>query len=176
MIREVGAALVDPPRAFSRLIDGDAMRVGTNPSDRRPSVVSSQVEIGYQRLNQGNAKSPLHGPDQPFVYYALNYGDPMGHDVHDPFSSFRLDGTFGGAASGILSQLRAVGFLAEHELPGDSTTHHRLALSMHYHYYNNTAFVSGGQGFSGMLLSRFPVGRRDALRTELWLTGSSSMR
>ena len=171
LVREVGAALVDPPRAFARLVDGDATRVGTNPSGRLPSIVSSQVEVGYQRLSQRRAKSPLTGPDQPFVYYALNYGDPMGRDVHGPFSSFRLDGTFGAAAAGILSELRAVGFLAEHDLAGDSTTHHRLALAMHYHYYNNTAFVSGGQGFSGVLLSRFPLGGRNSLRSEAWLMG-----
>ena len=171
IIREVGAALVDPPRALGRIIDGDATRVGTNPSGRLPSVVSSQVEVGYQRLGHGRASSPLRGPDQPFVYYALNYGDPMGRDVHGPFSSFRLDGTFGAAASGILSQLRAVGFLGERKLRGDSTTHHRLALAMHYHYYNNAAFVSGGQGFSGVLLSRFPLGGRNSLRSEAWLMG-----
>jgi len=171
IIREVGAALVDPPRAFGRLIDGDVTRVGTNPSGRKPSVVSSQVELGYQRLAHGRAKSPLRGPDQPFVYYALNYGDPMGRDVHGAFSSLRLDGTFGAAASGVLSQLRAVGFLAERDLHGDSTTHHRLALAMHYHYYNNAAFVSGGQGFSGVLLSRYPLRGRNALRSEIWLMG-----
>ena len=171
IIREVGAALVDPPRALARIMDGDATRVGTNPSGRLPSVVSSQVEVGYQRLTHGRAKSPLRGLDQPFAYYALNYGDPMGRDVHGPFSSFRLDGTFGAAASGILSQLRAVGFLGERELRGDSTTHHRLALAMHYHYFNNAAFVSGGQGFSGVLLSRYPLGGRNALRSEAWLMG-----
>jgi hypothetical protein len=171
IIREVGAALVDPPRAFARLLDGDLTRVGTNPPGRTPSVVSSQLEIGYQRLGHGRAKSPLRGQDQPFAYYALNYGDPMGRDVHGPFTSFRLDGTFGAAASGILSQLRAVGFLGERELHGDSTTHHRLALAMHYHYYNNAAFVSGGQGFSGVLLSRYPLGGRNALRSEVWLMG-----
>ena len=171
IIREVGAALVDPPRLLVRLLDGDATRVGTNPSGRVPSVVSSQVEVGYQRLTHGRAKAPLRGPDQPFAYYALNYGDPMGRDIHGPFSSFRLDGTFGAAASGILSQLRAVGFLGERELRGDSTTHHRLALAMNYHYYNNAAFVSGGQGFSGVLLSRYPLGGRNSLRSEAWLMG-----
>jgi hypothetical protein len=44
-------------------------------------------------------------------------------------------------------------------------------LAMHYHYYNNEAFVSGGQGFSGVMLSRYPIGDRNALRTEVWLTG-----
>ena len=170
-VRELAAALVDPPRGFVRLLDGDATRVGTNPSGRTPSVVASQVELGYQRMSKGRAKSPLHGPDQPFVYYALNYGDPMGLDVHGPFSSFRLDGTFGAAAQGVLSQLRAVGFLGERELHGDSSTHHRLALAMHYHYYNNAAFVSGGQGFSGVLLSRYPIGAHNTLRSEAWLTG-----
>lgn len=171
IIRELGAALVDPPRAFGRLVDGDMTRVGTNASGRKPSIVASQAEMGYQRLNEGRAKSPLHGPDQPFVYYAMNYGDPMGLDIHGPFSSFRLDGTFGAAKSGILSQLRAVGFLGQRELYGDSTTHHRLALAMHYSYNNNAAFVSGGQAFSGVLLSRFPLGGRNSLRSEVWLTG-----
>jgi uncharacterized protein DUF3943 len=171
IIREVGAALVDPPRAFGRLLDGDVTRVGTNPSGRTPSVVSSQVEIGYQRLSHGRAKSPLRGADQPFAYYALTYGDPMGRDIHGPFSSLRLDGTFGGASTGILSQLRAVGFLGEHDLGGDGVRHHRLALAMHYHYYDNAAFVSGGQGFSGVLLSRYPVGTRNTLRSEFWLMG-----
>lgn len=172
IIREVGAALVDPPRAFGRLMDGDVWRVGSNPPDRIPRSVVSEVQTGYQRLTHGRARSPLRGLDQPFAYYSLAYGDPMGRDTERPFSSFRLDGALGAAASGALSELRASGFLEVHELRGDSTTHHRLALTMDYRYYNNAAFISGGQGFSGVLLSRFPLGTLNTMRTELWATGT----
>ena len=171
VVREVSAALVDPPRAFGRLMDGDVWRIGSNPRDRIPSSVISEVQVGYQRLTHGRARSPLRGLDQPFASYSLAYGDPMGRDTSEQFSSFRLDGALGGAASGALSELRATGFLAVRELRGDSTTHHRVALTMNYHYYNNAAFVSGGQGFSGIFLSRFPLGALNTMRTELWATG-----
>jgi hypothetical protein len=171
IVREVSAALVDPPRAFGRLMDGDAWRVGGNPPDRIPSSVVSEVQVGYQRLTHGRARSRLRGLDQPFAFYSLAYGDPMGRDVEKPFSSFRLEAALGAAASGALSELRATGFLTVRELQGDSATHHRVALTMNYHYYNNAAFVSGGQGFSGVFLSRFPLGALNTMRTELHATG-----
>jgi hypothetical protein len=82
-----------------------------------------------------------------------------------------MDAGLATRGTGLLSQARALGFLAVRDLKKKERSNQQLALAMHYHYYNNLAFENGGQGFSGGLISRYPIGRSNSLRTELWLTG-----
>jgi hypothetical protein len=169
--REIGAALVDPMRAFSRLVHGEIGRVGPNPADRLPSRVRGSLALGYQRVDVGPRRTAERGPDQAFTCFDLQYGDPLAGDVAHPFGAFRLDGTAAARGSGLLAQARALGFLAVHDLEQEGRSRQQLALALHYHYYNNRAFENGGQGVSAGLLSRYPIGGRSSLRTELWVTG-----
>jgi hypothetical protein len=171
VLREIGAALVDPIRSFNRLLRGEIGQVGENPPDRMPSNVRASVEVGYQRVDQGPKNAPVYGPNQAFTIFTLHYGDPLSGDVAHPFGAFRLRVALATSGVGLLSEARAIGFLAVHDFIKEERRNEQLAVAMHYHYYNNLAFENGGQGFSGGLISRFPIGENNSLHIESWLTG-----
>jgi hypothetical protein len=171
VLREIGAALVDPPRALTRILNGDIGRVGSNATEHVPTNLTSRVELGYQQLNQTTNGGRIHGPQHLFANYSLAYGDPLAGDVKQPFGALRIDGTVATGVTASLSEMRVLGFLAVHDLENEGGNDQQLAAAMHYHYNNNRAFVTGGQGFSGGLVSRYQIGARNSLRTEVWLTG-----
>ncbi|NUO63752.1 MAG: DUF3943 domain-containing protein [Gemmatimonadaceae bacterium] len=171
VLREIGAALVDPPRGLARGLHGEWGKVGPNAFDRLPRSLHPSIALGYQRVTRGDARSPLRGANQGFVGFALDYGDPLAGDVTKPFGAFRVDATLASHTPGTFSQVNAVGFLGVHDFRHADRDDQQLQVAMHYHYMNNQALVSGAQGFSGVLLSRYPIGGLGALRTELWLTG-----
>lgn len=169
--REIGGFLVDPIRGFSRLLNGDMGRVGPNPVDRFPSRLHGSLDLGYQRVDQGPRGSAVRGPAQAFTFLTLGYGDPLAGDVTHPFGAMRLEVSLATPGAGMFSQVRAGGMLAVRDLNKDDRNRQQLGLAMHYHYYNNRAFESGGQGFSGIWTSRRSIGAHNSLRTEVWLTG-----
>jgi hypothetical protein len=169
--REFGAAVVDPPRALTRILNGDVARIGSNTGDHSPSSLVSRVEVGYQRMDLSSSQQPARRPPRLFANYSLAYGDPLAGDVQEPFGALRITGTLATGVAASISEMRVLGFLAVHDLENNGASHLQLAAAMHYHYNNNRAFTTGGQGFSGGLISRYQLGRGNSLRTELWLTG-----
>jgi hypothetical protein len=101
----------------------------------------------------------------------LAYGDPLNGDVTHPFGAFRLEGTLATGTRGTVSQLDAVGYLLTHEFSQSKTRNQQLQLTLNYHYLNTRAVLSGGQGVSGLFISRYPVARTMAIRTEFGLLG-----
>jgi hypothetical protein len=171
VVREIGAALVDPPRALTRMVNGDVGRVGANAADRLPGTVQSHLEVGVQRLYRDVSRASVRGTRHTFANYALAYGDPLAGDAKQPFGAFRLEAAFAGGVAAGISEMRALGFLAVHDVVKSERRSQQFALAMHYHYNSNRAFVTGGQGFSGGLISRYPLGQRTSIRTEVWLSG-----
>lgn len=168
---EIGSALVDPPLALTRLIDGDIGRVEANPIDREPSRLAQQVAFGYQLVSQGKAQSPLLAPHQSFGFYSLDYGDPLAGDVTHPFGAFRVTGTLATGTSGTVSQLDASGYLATHDFLKTKTQNQEVQLTLNYSYLNNRAILTGGQSVSGLFISRYPIARSLSVRTEFSLVG-----
>lgn len=171
VIREIGAALVDPPLGLSRLVNGDVGRVEANPLDRKPSEMAQQIALGYQLVTQGPAQSPLSAPHQTFGFYSLDYGDPLRGDVKHPFGAFRVTGTLATGTPGTVSQLDAVGYLLTHEFLQSKDANQQLQLTLNYHYLNNRAVLTGGQAVSGLYIARYPLARTMAIRTELGVEG-----
>lgn len=173
VFRELGAGLLDPPRGLTRLLNGDASRRGANPVDRFPSRITALLEVGVNRLDRQVFRRPRpeFGVNEGFMSVALAYGDPLSGDVTHPFGAMRIEAMMAPLAKNSDSEIRALGFLAVHDLVARDGRNQQLALAMHYHYDNNRVFVTGGEGFSGGLISRYPLGRKTTLRTEMWLTG-----
>lgn len=169
--REVGAALIDPPRALTRMLHGEIGRPEPRPADERPSMVVSHLELGTQRLDRAVDQQPIRGPKQLLANYSLAYGDPLAGDVKRPFDAFRLEVAFATGVDASISEMRVLGFLATHDVLNARQSNEQFAVAMHYHYNNNRAFVTGGQGFSGGLISRYPIGHHFSIHTETWLTG-----
>lgn len=171
VVREIGAALVDPPLGLSRLLSGDVGRVEPNPLDRKPSIMAQQIDIGYQLVTQGPAQSPLTAPHQTFGFYSLAYGDPLRGDVEHPFGAFRVAGTLATGTGGTVSQLDAVGYLLTHEFLQSKDANRQIQFTINYHYLNTRAVLTGGQSLSGLFISRFPLGRSMSIRGDIGMEG-----
>lgn len=168
---EIGAALLNPVGAFSRLLHGDIGRVEPNAPDRLPSAMHGGLALGYQRIDVGPKNAAVRGPSQAFTFLTLAYGDPLAGDVTHPFGAFLVEASLAAPGTGPISQLRVGGALTTHDLDLNPRHRQQLLVAMHYHYYNNAAFESGGQGFSAAWLSRYQMGEHNSLSTEVWLTG-----
>jgi hypothetical protein len=171
VVREIGAALIDPPLAVARLVNGDVGRVEPNPFDRVPSRVAAEFDLGYQRVTVGSPQSPLTGPNQLIAFYSLDYGDPLRGDVTHPFGAFRLEGTIATGTPGTFSELLATGYLGTHDFLRTETANQEFQLALNYIYLNNQAVLTGGQALSGIFISRYPLGRTAALRTDFTVLG-----
>jgi hypothetical protein len=169
--REIGAALINPVRAFSRLLRGETGRVGPNPIDRLTGTIHGSADIGYQRVDEGPKNAPARGPNQAFANFLLVYGDPLAGEVANPFGAFVLKFTLATSGALTISEAEAEGLLAVDDLKKEERSNQRLALIMHYHYFKNLAFENGGQGFSAGLMSRYPIGERHSLYTQFFITG-----
>jgi len=170
-IRELGAGLINPPRGFARLFGGDVGHVGPNTADHVLNALRGNAELGMFRQDRQLSRRHYHyGQDQFFGSFSLTVGDPLA-GVKRPFDAFRLElaTATGGSASN--TEARALGFLATDEIVRRPSVTSQLALAMHYHYNQNAAFVTGGEGFSGGLLSRYTFGGGMSIRSEAWLTG-----
>jgi hypothetical protein len=171
VVREIGSAVVDPPLALSRFLNGEIGQVEPNPVNRVPSRLASEVNIGYQRVSQGAAESPLTKPNQGFVFYSLDYGDPLRGDVAHPFGAFRADITIATNTTGVVSEAHVLGYLLPHEFSHSEDRHQQWQVGLNYDYLNNQAVLAGGQGVSGIFIARQPIARSLSLRTEVSAIG-----
>ena len=155
--RELGAALVNPVGAFTRLVTGDMSRDFPNPEERFPSGFSISADLGYRNVSGAGV---THEHQALFSFSAL-YGDPFNGDIHKPFDTFwvGLDATFPGGTT--ISRFEERGLLKGWEL-GDATgsVRHVFGLSQEYEYINNVSQVFGAEMFGAGLLSRYDLSEK----------------
>ena len=171
IIREIGAGVIDPPRGLARLIGGEAGRVGPEVPDGLPSSLRAHAELGMFRQDHIlNRRQTAYGSDQLFASFALAAGDPLA-GVRRPFDAFRIEIATATGGTSPSTEARVLGFLGARDLVRQQGIDQQLAAALHFHYNQNGAFVTGGEGVSGGLLSRYTLGAGLTVRTELWLTG-----
>ena len=171
VVREIGAGLIDPPRGIARLLEGDARRLDTDPSDRLPSDLRGRVELGMFRQDHiVNRHDTQYGQDQVFASFSLAAGDPLA-GVKRPFDAFRVEVATSTGGNSPSTEARVLGYLSARDLVRRPAIDQQFATALHYHFNENGAFVTGGEGFSGGLLSRYALGGGTSLRTEVWLSG-----
>jgi uncharacterized protein DUF3943 len=155
VVREVGAALINPVRGFNRLVRGETGRISQTPADWRPSRIQATMDVGYRRFSTSSALDDPDARDQTFVQFAVYYGDQREDLSGAPFSSFQVVGTLASKSENHrpLQELRVRGNLAGKRLgaPGSGSA---LATFMTYEYISNPAVDFGAQGFLGGVLGR----------------------
>ena len=169
--REIGAGLIDPPRGIARLLEGDARRLDSDSSGRLPSDLRGHLELGMFRQDHiVDRHDTQYGQDQLFVSFSLAAGNPLA-GVKRPFDAFRVEFATSSGGNSPTTEARVLGYLSARDLVRRPGMDQQFATAMHYHLNENGAFVTGGEGFSGGLLSRYALGGGTSLRTEAWLTG-----
>ncbi|MGE5413222.1 MAG: DUF3943 domain-containing protein [Syntrophomonadaceae bacterium] len=152
--RELGAAIINPVGALTRLIDGDMFRQYPNPEERYPDGFRLGAQLGYRHIEGGQASNP----DQASIQLSAAYGDPFYADVEKPFDAFwgEVDFNFPGGTSLSLAEVR--GILRSWELTErTSSARQVLEVSQEYQYINNEAEVFGAEMFSGGWMSRYAL-------------------
>jgi hypothetical protein len=167
VLREVGGFVIDPAGAMTRLVTGDMFRVGPNPPDRFPSRLTAVLDLGYR--HRGGEDPPY--PDQALIVGELRYGDAFEGKLLKPFDVFQVSGEFGQPSSTFVARFEAYGFLAEGDLSSTSTTEHRLAFLLGYNYQNSLNRVYTDEWLGLRFLSRFSLGHRLFLRTDVGIAG-----
>ena len=153
--RELGAAIVNPVGALSRLARGDMARDFPNPDERFPGSFAVSTDLGYRHIG-GNA---VH-PDQWMLSFSALYGDPFAGDLRKPFDSFWVGADLNTPGGAVISRIEERGILRGWELtdPSDAIRH-VFGFAQEYEYFNNEAQVFGAQAFSAGVLSKYRIGK-----------------
>ncbi len=151
--REVASGLLNPISGLNRLVRGETGRVSANPPAWRPKAMFGLLDLGYrQTTNALGGGATETGATQWNATFSLSYGDPVKDLGQAPFAHFSARADIAGPSeSGYLSQVNARGSLASWAL-GESRKH-QVALLLEYDYFNNPAFVYGGQSVQVGLVS-----------------------
>lgn len=151
--REIAGAVINPVGGFNRLVRGETNDVSANPPAWRPRALLGVVDAGYRRSSRA-----LDTDDTDTEYsqwnasLLLSYGDPVADLSRSPFSYFAIRADLAGPGeTGLLNQLSVRGSLAAWTL--NANRRHQIAVSLEYDYFNNPAFVYGGQSVQAGLVS-----------------------
>ena len=162
--REVGAGIVNPMGLLTRLVTGDSSRQFQNPDDRFPDGFNLTGDFGYRHL-EGNQ---VDFPDQALISLSARYGDPFVSDVRVPFEYFTASLDLDTPSDVVITRFEERGILRSWELTENSASSRQVfAFSQEYEYINNQAQVFGGQMFSAGFLSRYSLGRKVVVATDV---------
>jgi Domain of unknown function (DUF3943) len=153
--RELGAALINPVGAVSRLVHGDMGRQYPNPDERYPDGFRLSFDLGYRHV----MGTGVTDPDQAAISIAAEYGDPFYEDVRTPFDAFSATLDVNAPGDPAITLFEERGILRSWELTDRASASRQVfAFSQEYEYINNQAEVVGAQMFSAGLLSRYALG------------------
>ena len=149
VVREIGAALINPVRGFNRLVRGEMNDISETPPDWRPSQIQASMDVGYRRFSTSASLDDPDAQDAGFVQFSVFYGNPLADLGREPFSTFQVYGTLASKSENhkALQELRVRGNLAAKPLGAGASK--RLAAFMTYEYISNPAVDFGAQGFQG---------------------------
>ena len=114
VVREIGAALINPVRGFNRLVRGEMNDISETPPDWRPSQIQASMDVGYRRFSTAASLDDPDAQDAGFVQFSVFYGNPLADLGREPFSTFQLYGTLASKSENhkALQELRVRGNLA----------------------------------------------------------------
>ena len=160
--REIGAAILNPIGAITRLAEGDVGRVYPNPDERYPSGFAVSVDAGYRHVEEAEHEN------QALLTVDARYGDPFAGDLRQPFDSFwaAMDMDFPNPQP--ITRFEERGVLRGWDLSDTAApARYLFELTQDYEYFNNAAEVFGAQMFSAGVLSRYPLGNGVSAAAEL---------
>lgn len=167
-VNEVFAFLVNPINGFNRIVDGKWGKVMDNPIDRKPDIVSGELDMGSRRFSEKGSNDIINkGKNELYFRLRLQYGDPF-KDVKKPFSNFNVTMEGGNNDSAKINTLRVSGFLHGWQLDGadSSTAEHVVNITTNYDFYFNSSFFYGGQSVNISLLSHFQPAKKIRIQTQ----------
>jgi hypothetical protein len=156
--REIGGALVNPARGFTRLITGETGKIFPNPPEHSPSIFHPVLSAGVRRLDADGDDLVKDAVTQATVSLDMRYGDIFRGDYKGaPFSAFNANITLAFPnrvedSTGAFNRASFEGVLYGWKLSHNESTTHLLTARGIYDYLNNPSFEFG-QMAAGMELN-----------------------
>lgn len=168
LLRELGAAALDPIGASNRLARGDWSRVGPNPPEHRPRQLVFRFNAGARRVREEDGPETLYSPT---MVVDVSYGDRFGPITNTPYDVFDLRGQISPAGGG-LNQLRSAGRLFGMGITRAEARHrHLFEVRQRFDYVNNPVYQFGAQSVEAGILSRWWAGKTVRLRSRFAVDG-----
>ena len=167
--REVGGAVINPVRAFNRIVTGEAFDVHANPAGRYPTSWSTDLRAGIRTLGEEHLFDGA--TSKAFVELAAAYGSPF-DPSDEPFDHFDLglQLNFDNKPHGI-GKIEVQGLLGKRDLASENAVQHVISGYQHFDYLDNEAYTYGGMSFGAGLWSRFGASENLSARTSLHAIG-----
>lgn len=168
VFREIAAGLVDPMRAFNRLIQGKTFR-HTNKEVYEKEPLNISIYGGVRRINETSNEVFGTGTYSAMFNAQFDYGNPFELRTRKPFDFFKLrvDLNFG-VGRKYLDNLLGFGILF-----GKNYQLGKMALLIggyqYYDYWDNKKFELGTIGFGGGVISKWPLSKTSNLYTRIHL-------
>ncbi|MBN8226830.1 DUF3943 domain-containing protein [Corallococcus macrosporus] len=167
--REVAAGLLNPGRGFSRVVRGEAWRVGPTPREWTPAHFAGFARAGF--LQEGAGDAGQEGSGRFVLGLGMRHGDPFLDDFRKPFDSFAVDASFIVRQGHFLGQADAQGLLAVTSLSRRPRWQVLLGAYQFYDFVDIGNYQVGAQSFSGSLLYRHELTGAMDVRAALDLRG-----
>src|ERR1041385_1070588 len=154
VFRELFAGIIDPSRAFSRLLQGKLSRV-TSEEIYQKEPLNMTFSVGARMVNDGT--SFWTGSMSEVLTLHLDYGNPFEQRSRKIFDYFKLraDLTFG-VGRKIIANVIGHGILFGRNIQsGDLEM--LIGGFQHYDFWDNRTFELGTIAFGGGMIAKLPV-------------------
>ena len=144
-LSELAAGSFCPPRAFNRLLTGEAWRVRPesylyHDYDRLP--VAFEIGMGDRYLADGG--SLFRGEHNPYLELRGIYGSPFDTENNQPYDHFTLGLTFGLSGNQpLVSRVNLMGRLWGRQLPTVSDMELMVGLFQYFNYFDAEEVADG---------------------------------
>lgn len=144
--REFGATVLNPMGTLKRLATGDAWTVRSNHyryHDYNRNPVEISISAGNRYLADNGEL--FKGEHNPYINFALKYGDPINEDAHNvPYDFFETELTFGLSSNQpILNQVHLMGRLWSTPMIERKNIRAEFGLYQHFDYFDSKPVKNG---------------------------------
>ncbi len=161
---EIAGAIINPVRAFNRLVTGETHRNFPNPEWRMPKNLKITLGAGSRRLDENNGVNfAKDGVQEGLFEMDIIYGNKL-QQLNRPFSEFSLNMQLGTSGPN-LTQLTGNGNLFGFRLSKGKSTTQYFIQTLNYSYINNPGFLFGAASLNSNYIVNFALGPNSAITT-----------
>jgi len=168
VFREIMAAIVDPMRGITRLLQKKTPRLTTKEVYQKEPL-NITLNGGIHKINEDANVIFGKGPTNPMINVQFDYGNPFEDRPRKPFDLFRLRTEFSyGVGRKILDNITGYGILfgKNHQLGKLSML---IGGFQYYDYWDNKSFELGAISFGGGGFFKLPISKTSVFYTNIHL-------
>lgn len=144
-LRELGAGILNPVRAFNRIVTGQAWRIRSDHAlyhDFMRLPVDLSLSFGVRYLADGGAMT--RGEYSPFLNVHLEYGDAFNETNVRPYDFFTADlSLMLGGSQPFVSGIHLMGRLCSRQIRNGNHVKMQAGIFQHFDYYASEKITHG---------------------------------